>query len=255
MITAGIDIGSVGTKVAIVQDGRLISCAVLPTGGNNRKTAETAYAEALARIDLSKDDVQKIVATGYGRENLPFADKHITEITCHAMGIHTLFPGIKTILDIGGQDTKGIQIDAEGKVTDFVMNDKCAAGTGRFLDVMSHALEVKVQDLPELSRKSEAPVKISCMCTVFAESEVISLVAKGTPIPDIIKGIHDAVAERSVILLRRLNVIEPMAMSGGVAYNKGLVDSLEEKLNTKINIPENPQIVGAFGAAILAQKV
>ena len=255
MATAGIDIGSVTTKAAVLdQDFQLLSYAVMPTGGNNRKTAETVLKLALTRANIGKADVKQIIATGYGRENVSFADRHITEITCHAMGIYTLFPGARTIIDIGGQDTKGIQIDKEGRVINFIMNDKCAAGTGRFLDVMAHALEVQVEDLARLSQESKCSIKISSMCTVFTESEVISLVAKGASIPDIIKGIHDAVAERSVILLKKLNVCEPVAMSGGVANNKGLVGSLEEKLGTKIKIPEHPQIVGALGAAVLAQK-
>ena len=255
MITAGIDIGSTTTKAVIVNhEGQLLGYSVIPTGGNNRKTAETVFAEAIIQADIGRDVVQQIYATGYGRENIPFADRHVTEITCHAMGIYKLFPGTKTIIDIGGQDTKGIQIDDEGKVMNFVMNDKCAAGTGRFLDVMAHALEVRVEDLTRLSQESTASVKISSMCTVFAESEVISQVAKGVPIPDIISGIHQAVAERSVILLRKLNIGAPIAMSGGVAKNRGLVSFLEEMLKTKINIPEYPQIVGAYGAAILAQR-
>jgi predicted CoA-substrate-specific enzyme activase len=255
MITAGIDIGSATTKAVIINhDSRLLGYAVMPTGGDNRKTTETVFTQALTRADIQREDVQQIFSTGYGRENILFADKHVTEITCHAIGINFLFPDTKTILDIGGQDTKGIQVDNEGIVNNFVMNDKCAAGTGRFLDVMAHVLGVQVEDLTRFSQESKSSIKISSLCTVFAESEVISLVAKGVPISDIIKGIHDAVAERSIILLRKLNIAEPITMSGGVANNMGLVSSLEEKLETKIRIPEHPQIIGALGAAILAQK-
>lgn len=255
MTTAGIDIGSTTTKAVIInREHWMIGYAVMPTGGNNRITAEKVFQEALSCANLKRGDVEYICATGYGRENVPFADRQVTEITCHAKGIHALFPGTRTIVDIGGQDTKSIQIDDTGRVVNFVMNDKCAAGTGRFLAVMANALGVSVEDLGNLSRKSTSEVKISSMCTVFAESEVVSLVAKGTPVPDIIRGIHNAIAVRSVILLKKLDTLEPVAMSGGVANNRGMVSCLEEKLNLKINIPEYPQIVGALGAAILARK-
>lgn len=255
MITAGIDIGSATTKAVILnQDYEIQGFSILPTGANNRETAKIVFFDALNQSGIQHDNISKIYTTGYGRENIPFADKHITEITCHAKGVHSFFPDAKTIIDIGGQDTKGIQIDANGKVLDFVMNDKCAAGTGRFLDVMARALDIDVDALTDLAQQSTKVIKISSLCTVFAESEVVSLVAKGVPASDIVKGIHDAVAERSIIMLKRLNVIEPIAMSGGVAQNKGLVLSLEAKLGTTINIPEFPQIIGAFGAAVLAQS-
>lgn len=255
MITAGIDIGSSTTKAVILnQDGKLLGYDIMLTGGNNRETAEMVFKRALSRANIGKEDIRRIISTGYGRENIPFADRYVTEITCHARGIHLLFPGTNTIIDIGGQDTKGIKIDSEGSVMDFVMNDKCAAGTGRFLDVMARALDVRLEDLGQLSQKATATIKISSMCTVFAESEVVSLVAKGTPVPDIITGVHDAIAERSAILIRKLNLVEPAAMSGGVANNKGMVKALEEKLKTTIKVPEHPQIVGALGAAIIAQN-
>lgn len=254
VITAGIDSGSTTTKAVIMGDKcQLISYAVMPTGGNNQKTALDVFLQALTRANLVRESVQQIYATGYGRENIPFADRYITEITCHAIGIHNIFPDTKTVIDIGGQDTKGIQIDSAGKVINFIMNDKCSAGTGRFLDVMAHALGVDVKDLPHLSQQAQSVVKISSMCTVFAESEVISLVARGVPVSDIIQGIHHAVAERTYILLKRLSITGPVAMSGGVANNDGMVGSLEEKFNTKIKIPEYPQIIGAYGAAYLAQ--
>ncbi len=255
MITAGIDIGSSTTKAVILnQDGKLLGYDIMLTGGNNRETAEMVFKRALSRANIGKEDIRRIISTGYGRENIPFADRYVTEITCHARGIHLLFPGTNTIIDIGGQDTKGIKIDSEGSVMDFVMNDKCAAGTGRFLDVMARALDVRLEDLGQLSQKATATIKISSMCTVFAESEVVSLVAKGTPVPDIITGVHDAIAERSAILIRKLNLVEPAAMSGGVANNKGMVKALEEKLKTTIKVPEHPQIVGALGAAVIAQN-
>ena len=255
MKTAGIDIGSTTTKAVILEGERgMIGSAVMPTGGNNRITAEKVFHEALSRANTTSGEVDHICATGYGRDNVSFADRQVTEITCHATGIHALFPETRTIVDIGGQDTKSIQIDDAGRVVNFVMNDKCAAGTGRFLGVMANALGVQVEELGNLSGQSNSAVKISSMCTVFAESEVVSLVAKGTPVQDIIRGIHNAIATRSVILLKKLNTSEPVAMSGGVANNKGMVSCLEEKLKLKIDIPEHPQIVGALGAAILARN-
>jgi (R)-2-hydroxyacyl-CoA dehydratese activating ATPase len=255
MITAGIDIGSTTTKAVILGPGKtLLGHAVKPTGGNNRQAAEQVLQEALGKAGVDRKDLAQVFTTGYGRENIPFANRQITEITCHAIGVHSVFPDVRMIVDIGGQDTKGIQIDAEGKVVEFVMNDKCAAGTGRFLDVMAHALGMKVGELADAAGQATNKVKISSMCTVFAESEVVSLVAKGVATADIVWGIHRAVAERSAILLKRLKNAQPIAMSGGVAYNRGLVASLEEKLETTLKIPEHPQIMGAFGAAALAQR-
>jgi (R)-2-hydroxyacyl-CoA dehydratese activating ATPase len=255
MSTAGIDIGSTTTKAVVLDDdGKLLAHAVKPTGADNRKSAELVLEEALGAVGLHRDKLERIFTTGYGRENVPFADRHITEITCHAMGVHAHFPEVRMIIDIGGQDTKGIHVDGGGKVVDFVMNDKCAAGTGRFLDVMAHALGMKVQDLAGASRQATNKIKISSMCTVFAESEVVSLVAKGVPAPDIVWGIHQAVAERSVILLKKLKTPTPIAMSGGVANNGGLIAELEAKLETELKIPAHPQVIGAFGAATLAHR-
>jgi predicted CoA-substrate-specific enzyme activase len=170
------------------------------------------------------------------------------------MGIHFLYPDARTVLDIGGQDSKAIKMDDQGQILDFVMNDKCAAGTGRFLEVIARALDVELEDLGEQSRQANERVIISSMCTVFAESEVVSLVAKGVPVPNIIKGVHHAIADRSITLLNKVGITEPIAMSGGVAKNKGVVHELEEKSKIKINIPDQPQLVGALGAALIAQK-
>lgn len=256
MITMGIDIGSLATKaVAIDSHGRILSESILLTGGDNRKSAEKVFDNVLAGAKINGNELGGIVTTGYGRENVPFADRHVTEITCHAVGISSLLPTARTIIEIGGQDTKCIHLDEKGKVLNFVMNDKCAAGTGRFCEVLANALEVRLDELGDLSQRASETVKISSMCTVFAESEVVSLVAKGRPIPHIIRGVHDAIAERTTMLLKRLNPIEPLAISGGVANNAGMIKCLEEKLNTTILVPEHPQIVGAMGAAILAQRL
>ncbi len=254
-ITAGIDSGSLATKGALLgQAGNILSHEIILTGGKSRQSGETVYRQLLDKAGLSEKNIDYVVTTGYGRENLSFSNKNVTEITCHAAGIYFLFPEVRTILDIGGQDCKAIRVDPDGQVSDFVMNDKCAAGTGRFLEVIAKALEVKLEDLGEISRQTKNEIPISSMCTVFAETEVISLVANDTPIPDIVSGVHNAITDRTVILLNKVGVTEPVAMSGGVALNSGMVADLEKKLGVKLKIAEDPQIVGALGAAVLGQK-
>ena len=179
MITVGIDVGSITTKAAVVQDGNLISDRVMLTGYNAQDAGIKVYEDIIADLGIKASDVDKIIATGYGRKSVAIADKAVTEITCHARGVHHLIPTVETIIDIGGQDSKGIRLDGSGTVTDFVMNDKCAAGTGRFLEVMARALEVNLDSFGQLSIKAQNPAIISSLCTVFAESEVISLIAKG----------------------------------------------------------------------------
>lgn len=254
MITIGIDSGSLTTKGVVLKENKIQGFLVIKTGGDNQKSALNLYKQLLKKTQIQEKDISLILATGYGRENIPFSNSSITEITCHAMGMRFTLPEVKTILDIGGQDSKTIHVDEFGRSSDFIMNDKCAAGTGRFLEVLANALGVKLEQLGKLSEQSLSEIKISNMCTVFAESEVISLVAKGTPIQDIINGVHNAIAERSMTLLNRLGVSQPVAMSGGVAFNTGVVKSLEKMLQQKIFIPENPQIIGALGAAVIAQK-
>lgn len=254
MITAGIDIGSRTTKVVLLNDSdKVLGQAVRATGGNNRETAETLYHGVLDAVGLAAKEVNYILTTGYGRENIPFSNGHATEIICHAKGLHFRAPEVRMILDIGGQDSKAIQIDDNGTVTDFVMNDKCAAGTGRFIEVIANALGVSMEDLGVLSTRSTDTIRVSSMCTVFAESEVVSQVAGGSAVPDIVRGVHDAVAERSVTLLKRLGFTEPIAMTGGVAQNSGVTASLENRLDRKLFIPESPQTIGALGAAVVAR--
>jgi len=200
-------------------------------------------------------NLSSIVATGYGRINVPFADKSITEITCHALGANWLNPGTRTVIDIGGQDSKVISIDENGRVVDFIMNDKCAAGTGRFLEVMAQALGVKTEELGNESLKSKKKITISSMCTVFAESEVISLVAEGCAKEDIIRGLHKAISNRICSMACRLRLENIITLTGGVAKNTGMVQALKKRLKAKVYVPEEPQIVGALGAAIAARKI
>ncbi|MBN2531397.1 MAG: 2-hydroxyglutaryl-CoA dehydratase [Spirochaetales bacterium] len=254
MITAGIDIGSLSTKSAILKDkNEILGFDVILTGGNNRQAAEQTFHNTLIQAGLNKDDVQMVITTGYGRENVPFADKYVSEITCHAKGMHFINPAIRTILDIGGQDSKAIQIDEKGNVVNFMMNDKCAAGCGRFLEIIARALNVNLENLGEISQTATEIARISSMCTVFAETEVVSLVAVGTPTPNIVRGVHDSIATRAVSLLKMVGIKEPLGMSGGVAKNAGVVKAIEGLLKSSLSIPEYPQIIGAIGAAFIGQ--
>jgi predicted CoA-substrate-specific enzyme activase len=253
MIVAGIDIGSITAETVILQDNQMLSSSIVPTGANSRTAAERSLAAALKQASLRQEDLAAIVTTGYGRASFPSATKMITEITCHARGAFFVYPETRTVVDIGGQDSKVIRLDKQGRNVDFQMNDKCAAGTGRFLEVMAHALEVKLEDLGRLSRSAQRTIKISSMCTVFAESEVVSLIADNQPKEVIIRGLHDAIADRILGMIRRVGVEEKVTLTGGVAKNEGVVQALEERLEVRVFVPPEPQIIGALGAALLAR--
>jgi predicted CoA-substrate-specific enzyme activase len=252
MITVGIDVGSITTKAAVVEDGRLISDRVMLTGYNAQDAGTKVYQDIIADLGIKASDVDKIIATGYGRKSVAIADKAVTEITCHAVGAHYLNPAVRSIIDIGGQDSKAIVVDENGGVKDFAMNDKCAAGTGRFLEVMARALEVDINDFGEVSLKADSPAKISSLCTVFAESEVISLISKGEKRENIIAGIHESIASRVVAMAGRIGLSAPLMMTGGVAKNKGVVKALEDKTGYRIEVSEKTQVTGALGAALIA---
>ncbi|MEW6264315.1 MAG: acyl-CoA dehydratase activase [Thermodesulfobacteriota bacterium] len=252
MITAGIDIGSITAKAAVLADGRLLGTKVGLTGYNAEAAGLKVYEELLVELNLSAADVARIVSTGYGRTSFKFADKTITEITCHAAGARFQNPKVRSLIDVGGQDSKALVMDEAGRVRDFVMNDKCAAGTGRFLEVMAKALEVDLDQLGPLSLQAESPSRISSICTVFAESEVISLIAKGEGRENIIAGIHEAIAVRVSSLIKRLDPAAPLIMTGGVARNVGVVKALESKLELPIQVLNTAQVNGAIGAAVLA---
>jgi predicted CoA-substrate-specific enzyme activase len=253
MIVAGIDIGSITAETVILQDNQMLSSSIVPTGANSRTAAERSLTAALKQASLRQEDLAAIVTTGYGRASFPSATKMITEITCHARGAFFVYPETRTVIDIGGQDSKVIRLDKQGRNVDFQMNDKCAAGTGRFLEVMARALEVKLEDLGRLSRSARRTIKISSMCTVFAESEVVSLIAENQPQEVIIRGLHDAIADRILGMVRRVGVEEKVTLTGGVAKNEGVVLALEERLGVKVFVPPEPQIIGALGAALLAR--
>ncbi|MEA2014033.1 MAG: acyl-CoA dehydratase activase [Thermodesulfobacteriota bacterium] len=255
MITAGIDIGSITAKAVVLSNGRILGSKVIFTGYNARKAGKSVFEGLLRELDMDISSVEKTVSTGYGRNSVTFADKALTEIICHGAGAHYLNPEVRSIIDVGGQDSKVLTIDSDGRVKDFAMNDKCAAGTGRFLEVMARALESDLDDFGPMSLKSDTPSKISSICTVFAESEVISLISKGESREDIIAGIHESVASRVSSLARRVGVKEPVMMTGGVARNIGVVRALEKALGVSIKVSEFTQVNGAVGAAIIAMKL
>ncbi|HHO75323.1 MAG TPA: 2-hydroxyglutaryl-CoA dehydratase [Deltaproteobacteria bacterium] len=255
MKTAGIDIGSITAKAAIVEDGRILGTKVAFTGYNASLAGRSVYERLLDELGMDASSVMKIISTGYGRNSVDFADKSMTEIICHGAGAHFINPEVRSIIDIGGQDSKALVVDKDGKVKDFVMNDKCAAGTGRFLEVMARALEVNLDDFGALSLRSESPSKISSICTVFAESEVISLISKGEVRENIIAGIHDSVASRVFAMAQRIGLSQPIMMTGGVAKNIGVVKALEKKIGSPVEVNDYAQVNGAIGAAVLAGKM
>jgi predicted CoA-substrate-specific enzyme activase len=254
LVTAGIDIGSLTAEAVILSGEEILAYSVVPTLASGQDAAARAYQDALGKAGLSPGDVRNVIATGYGRASTEFASKSITEITCHAVGARKLFAEARTVIDIGGQDSKVIRLSEDGRVEDFAMNDKCAAGTGRFLEVMARSLDVPLESLGDLAAQSARDVRMSSTCTVFAESEVVALVAKGVPRQDIVRGLHRAVADRILGMVTRLRAEPPFVMTGGVAKNSGVVVAIEEHLRTSLLLPEEPQIVGALGAAILAAR-
>jgi len=257
MYYLGIDIGSLSCDAVVVDDdGRVISWSVVPTGAHNTLAIDKARAGALADAGLESSHIGAVVATGYGRNRVEDRLAAVTEITCHARGIGALIPQARVLVDIGGQDSKAIRLDDDGKVLDFAMNDKCAAGTGRFLEAMARAMEVDLDDFGALDQGATGNLTLSSMCTVFAESEVVSLIADGEDVPEIVRGLHRAVAARTRGLVKRVaSKLDglPVAMSGGVARNPGAVRALEEALSTEILVPPEPDIVGALGAALIAR--
>jgi len=255
MIVAGCDVGSLTGKAVILNDGEILSYSIVPTTPKPEITAQNAMNDVLQKVNLSLDDVEFIVGTGYGRVKIPFAHDQISELTCHGLGAHSFIPSVRTIIDVGGQDCKVIKVDKNGKILDFAMNDKCAAGTGRFLEVMARTLELKLEELGPISLESKDQAKITAQCSVFAETEVVSLMADGIEVSDIVAGIHDAVASRIMSLVYRVGLEEDLTITGGVAKNIGVVTYLEKRLgiNSK-KLPVDPQIIGALGAAITAKE-
>lgn len=253
---AGIDSGSTSTDVVIIdRDKNIIAQSILPTGAGAAAGADRALDEALAQAGLSRSDINATVTTGYGRTAVGLGDQSITEITCHAKGAYFLDPSVRTIIDIGGQDSKVIRLDENGNVTNFVMNDKCAAGTGRFLELMARTLELSLDDMSRLGLEWKEDVTISSMCTVFAESEVVSLIAENRTSADIIHGLNRSVATKTCALCRRVGGEESYMMTGGVSKNRGVVTEIEKILGVKLHISDKAQLNGALGAALFALEL
>ncbi|MCI0587282.1 MAG: acyl-CoA dehydratase activase [Planctomycetes bacterium] len=253
MIVAGVDVGSTATK-AILLDGnrRILGRGLAPTGANVVRAAERVFREALRGTGFEEWDVAYTVGTGYGRFKVPFGDAQVTEIGCHARGACFLFPGTRTILDMGGQDTKAIRVGPEGEVLEFCMNDKCAAGTGRFLEAAAGVLGLPLADLGEVAARSRSPLRITNVCTVFVESEIVSHLARGSAPEDILAGVHLAIAGRSIALLRRVGIVPEVTFTGGVSRNAAMVRALGEKLGLRLNVGEDSPFIGAAGAALFA---
>ena len=250
----GIDIGSLASKVVLISEGKLVDYRVERSTFDFKRVGNNLFNDILEKNNLNKSDVF-IMSTGYGRNTIDIADDRITEITAHARGAQYFFPEAHSVIDIGGQDSKAILISKKtGNVMDFQMNDKCAAGTGRFLEVMAHALEVPIEEIGELALNSNKPSAISSTCTVFAESEVISLFARGTSKHDIAAGIHKSIARRVAGMAKRIGVAPLLVFCGGVAKNIAVKKFLEEELGFEIVIPNHPQLTGAIGAALIAQE-
>ncbi len=252
---AGIDLGSTMTKIVLIdEEEQLVAATVKHTGAEHRRLASQVMREAMKTAGLDIEEINYIVATGYGRINVPFADRQLTELTCHARGVFKNFPAVRLAIDIGGQDSKVLQI-ANGKLLDFVMNDKCAAGTGRFLEILAGTLGLKVEELGPLSLTAKKKVPITSPCTVFIQQEVAIHMSNGVPIEDIVAGLHDIIAVKVSQMVKRLKLAPDVVFTGGVAKNVGVVRALEENLGCKLLVPDEPLLSGALGAALLAKEI
>lgn len=250
----GIDVGSVTTKAVVIKDGELLVSHIIPSGANYRIAAQGAREEVLAKGGLSSADVAYIIATGYGAGNADFADDRVTDISCCARGVNRLFPSVRTVIDIGGQASKAIRVNKEGRATNFVVSERCAAGSGRFLQIIARVLQIDIKDSGSLSLKSKNPITYTTGCAVFGESEAVSRVAEGTPKEDILAGVHNALAAKVTNLTDRVGMEEDCAITGGGALDVGLVKRVEEKLGVHLLVPPEPQIIAALGAALLAEE-
>lgn len=254
MRTAGVDVGSLSGKAVILEDNRIASWGLVPTGPDSAETAREAMNIALEKSGLSLAKLEFIVSTGYGRVVVPFAQRNVTEISCHAKGANYFFPGARTILDMGGQDCKAIRCDENGKVVNFAMNDKCAAGAGRSMEVMGDVLQIPLSEIgPRSLQVVKGEVPVSSTCTVFAKSEVLAHLRQGAPVNDILAGLCAALATRVYGLLKRVGIEPEFVISGGIGKNMGVVSRVEQQVGLRANICFEPQIVGAVGAAIFAR--
>ncbi len=255
MIVAGCDVGSLTAKAVIMGNGDLLGSEVMRVLPKAAVSARTVMDRLLDRLGLSFDEIGFCVSTGYGRETIPFADDNVSEISCHGNGAHWLVPSVRTVIDVGGQDCKAIRVDGEGRLVDFVMNDKCAAGTGRSLELMSESLGVDVSELGPLGEEAEEPVEITNQCSIFAETEIGRYLCEERSFADIAAGINESMARRVKALVGRVGVEEEVGVTGGVSKNMGVVRNLEALLKVRfVRFPEDPQIIGALGAALYAAE-
>ena len=249
--SGGVDVGSTQTKAVIIDENlNIVGRCLTDTGADVMQAAENAFAIAVKDAGINTKDVKYVIGTGYGRYKVTFGDDQVTEISCHGRGAAHMFPGTRTVLDMGGQDTKAIAISDTGEIMDFCMNDKCPAGTGRFLGAASSALDIPLDDLGPTALKATRPVRISTTCTVFAETEILSWLGKGKKIEDILMGVHQSISSRSIGLLRRVGINEEVTFTGGVANNLGMVSVLNENLGLKMNVSSDSHYMGALGAAL-----
>ncbi len=254
MLTAGIDIGSASTEMVILENGEPCRRFIVETGLSSRTAVDRLFSLLEEDGSIKRGDITRTVSTGYGRNAAGVGDRSVTELSCHARGAWAVDNGVKTVIDIGGQDSKVIRVGPDGRSLDFIMNDKCAAGTGRFLEIIAKTLEVEVDELGSLALQAAKGVKISSMCAVFAESEVVSLRAEGHPREKIIRGVADSIASRISGMVRRVGLAQPVMLTGGVAKNSGVVVALREALAVDILVPPEPQFIGALGAAHIAAE-
>lgn len=252
MITAGIDVGAKTVKVVIVKDGKILSKVMKQGGRKKEEVAHEAYNEALQNANLKKEDVAKVVSTGAGKKKATFAKDDVSEVGADARGALYFFPSVRTVIDVGAEEGRGVKCDATGKVIDFVINEKCGAGAGSFTEAMSRALEVKLEDMGKMSLTSKSAVPMNAQCAVFAESEVISLIHKKIPKEDIIRAVHDAIAARITSMIRTIGVEKDVSLVGGLSRNPGFVQSMKDALGVDVFIPEDPEFIGALGAALAA---
>jgi predicted CoA-substrate-specific enzyme activase len=248
---AGIDLGSTTTKMVVVDEQRqIVYKDLIATAGNIPQANQSALGRCLGRLEVGREGIDVVIATGYGRKKVDFADHDVTEITCHALGARHLVPEARTVIDIGGQDSKAIHVDETGAVVDFAMNDKCAAGTGRYLEMLARTFHLELNALGPMALTSTRAIRISSICTVFAESEVISLVADSVPVPDILNAAHRSVCDKVAGLAKRVGVRPAVAFTGGVSRNVGVLRALEALVELPITIPPDADLVGALGAAL-----
>jgi len=253
MIIAGIDVGAVATKVVILKDSKIIGKGMATTGFEREESVEAALAEAIKDAGISREDIEKVGATGAG-EAVKFADKKFEDVVADGAGANFFFPQARTVIDVGGEESRGMRIDETGRVVDFALNERCAAGAGAFVEAMARALEIKTEEMGPLSLESDKDIEINAQCTIFAESEVVSQIHAKTSKADIARAVHEGIATRVISMVRRSGIEDEVALIGGVANNPGFVARIKEHIGKELLIPEDPQIVGAVGAARLAVR-